>query len=177
MKQPVLTVSIQGDSKATRQHVRFLTYDVSDRLSPVLTEEHVVPLPAFVDGTDGNKTRFAAQSELFSLPNGQFLMLARDSNAGTAMDYTQSNYRHIDVFDVSAATDIAGSKYDEVGGAVSPKGVLVDDITPAVVCPWIDFNINSELNKFGLHNGGAQDTGLLVSIFIQVYLLQDGGTN
>ncbi|CAI4213537.1 unnamed protein product [Parascedosporium putredinis] len=150
-----------GNSKATRQHVRFLTYDVSDKLSPVLTQENVVPLPSFIDGTDGNKTRFAAQSELYSLQNGQFLMLARDSSAGTGLAFSQSNYRHIDVFDVSAATDIAGTKYDDVGGAVSPGGVLVSDITPATVCPWIDFNVNSELAKFGLHNGGAQDIGLL----------------
>lgn len=32
-------------------------------------------------------------------------------------------------------------------------GVLKPEITPATLCPWIDFNINSRLNKFGLRNG------------------------
>lgn len=32
-------------------------------------------------------------------------------------------------------------------------GVLKPEITPATLCPWIDFNINSQLNKFGLRNG------------------------
>lgn len=36
-----------------------------------------------------------------------------------------------------------------------------NDITPATVCPFIDFNINEQLNKFGLHNGGPQDGALL----------------
>lgn len=40
-------------------------------------------------------------------------------------------------------------------------GVLNADITPATVCPFIDFNINAQLNRFGLHNGGPQDGGLL----------------
>jgi hypothetical protein len=40
-------------------------------------------------------------------------------------------------------------------------GVLNSDITPATYCSFLDYNINSELNKFGLHNGGAQDAGLL----------------
>ena len=40
-------------------------------------------------------------------------------------------------------------------------GVLNGDITPATVCPFIDFNINEQLNKFGLHNGGPQDGALL----------------
>lgn len=40
-------------------------------------------------------------------------------------------------------------------------GVLNADITPATVCPFLDFNINAQLNRFGLHNGGPQDGGLL----------------
>ena len=40
-------------------------------------------------------------------------------------------------------------------------GVLNADITPATVCPFVDVNINSQLNRFGVHNGGAQDAGLL----------------
>jgi hypothetical protein len=35
------------------------------------------------------------------------------------------------------------------------------DITPATYCSFIDFNLKSQLNRFGVHNGGAQDAGLL----------------
>lgn len=40
-------------------------------------------------------------------------------------------------------------------------------ITPAQLCPFIDYNINTELNKFKtangdvIHNGGVVDVGLL----------------
>lgn len=40
-------------------------------------------------------------------------------------------------------------------------GVLNPGIVPATVCPFVDFNINAQLNRFRLHNGGAQDQGLL----------------
>lgn len=40
-------------------------------------------------------------------------------------------------------------------------GVLNPGITPATYCPFIDFNINAQLNRFGAHNGGVQDAGLL----------------
>lgn len=44
---------------------------------------------------------------------------------------------------------------------------LVDGITPATLCPYIDYNINAELNKFKtaegdvVHNGAPVDLGLL----------------
>lgn len=39
--------------------------------------------------------------------------------------------------------------------------MLKDEITPVTYCSWLDFNVNSQLGKFGLHNGGEQDEGLL----------------
>lgn len=44
---------------------------------------------------------------------------------------------------------------------MATAGVLNADIVPATVCPFIDINLNSQLNRFGLHNGGADDSGLL----------------
>jgi hypothetical protein len=38
---------------------------------------------------------------------------------------------------------------------------LKDGITPVTYYPFINFNDNSQLSKFGAHNGGAQDRGLL----------------
>lgn len=46
--------------------------------------------------------------------------------------------------------------------------VLVKDITPAKLCPFLDFNINSELGRFkssakgdAIHNGAPVNLGLL----------------
>ena len=40
-------------------------------------------------------------------------------------------------------------------------GVLNSANTPATFCSFIDFNVNSQLNRFSVHNGGAQDASLL----------------
>lgn len=40
-------------------------------------------------------------------------------------------------------------------------GELKPEITPVTFCPWLDFNVNSQLGRFGLHNGGDDDEGLL----------------
>lgn len=89
-------------------------------------------------------------------------MLARDGGFGHGQDVSLSNYRHIDIFDVNSATDIKGSTYDCTNCSVaSEAGVLKSGITPAAYCSFIDMNLNSQLNRFGAHNGGAQDADLL----------------
>lgn len=60
-------------------------------------------------------------------------------------------------------TDFMGqSNYDTATGAIaSSKGVPNAGIVPADNCSFLGFNVNSELGKFRLHNGGAQDQYLL----------------
>ncbi|KAI4231490.1 MAG: hypothetical protein LQ352_008401 [Teloschistes flavicans] len=127
--------------------------------------EYVVTLPLWTDPTakKSKASKVAAQSEIHALGNGQFLILARDSGSGRGQPSTTSIYRHIDIFDLTNATDIKSDANDAVNGSIaSPTtGVLNDGIRPADYCPWLDFNVNGELGKFGLHNGGAQDSGLL----------------
>lgn len=164
----------QGGKK-TRRHARLLQYDISAFSSsspssssstntssnPLPKAEFVVPLPTFANADA--KTRVAAQSEILALSPTQFLVLARDSNAGRAAESTESLYRHVDVFDISgAATDVFGLD-DSVEGSVAgaDDGVLDDGIAPAEYCAWLDFNVGSELARFGLHNGGVDDEGLL----------------
>ena len=65
------------------------------------------------------------------------------------------------MIDISKATNIKGKKYDSFDSSIAPKGVLNSDITPTTYCPWLSYNNNEQLNKFGAHNGGAQDAGLL----------------
>ncbi|KAH0411448.1 3-phytase, partial [Aureobasidium melanogenum] len=92
----------------------------------------------------------------------QFFILARDSNAGHGQASSTSVYRHIDIFDISNATNIADATYDAFNASVaSSKGVLDTNVQPATYCSFLDFNVNAQLNRFGVHNGGAQDSGLL----------------
>jgi hypothetical protein len=80
------------------------------------------------------------------------------------MSVSQSSYRQIDVYDLGDATNVKGPKYDcTTCKFASSTGVLDADVKPMTLCPWIDFNINKELNRFGLKNGGPRNgPGLLV---------------
>ncbi|KAL9599051.1 MAG: hypothetical protein Q9219_004085 [cf. Caloplaca sp. 3 TL-2023] len=153
-----------GPDNPNRRQARLLQYDVSNPNKPRYEHEYVVTLPLYTDPTakKSKQTKVAAQSEIHYLSPTQFLILSRDSGAGRGQDATTSQYRRIDVFDISAATDVKGSDNDATNGSIaSDTGVLEGGITAATYCSFIDFNVNSELAKFGLHNGGAQDQGLL----------------
>jgi hypothetical protein len=138
--------------KATRRHVRLLAYDVSG--TPRLIHEYVVPLP-FYD--DGGKRAVAAQSELLAVDDHRFLLLCRDSNGGFTGKKDASDYRKVELLDIAGASDIAGGKYDAVGAAVSPMGVLDPAIVPARLSDFLDINNNAQLTRFGLHNGAPND--------------------
>ncbi|KAK0659200.1 esterase-like activity of phytase-domain-containing protein [Cercophora samala] len=148
-----------GQNATTRRHARLLRYDVSKGKGKGQGErkvkysgEWVVPLPTFTDGE--GRTRVAAQSEIKYISEKQLLVLPRDSGVGACTDSPTSVYRHVDVVDIGGATDVKGGRYDAFNASVaSADGVLKPEITPATLCPWIDLNINSQLNKFGLRNG------------------------
>lgn len=143
-----------GDSGATRQNTRAMVYDAADVDHLKLLHEYVVQLPVFTDAK--GKTLVAAESEILALSPTAFLMLARDSGNGYGQKGDTSLYRSIDLVDVSAATDIAGSAYD-AGKPVAPKGVLDPSVKPATRTPFIDLNNNTDLARFGLHNGAPND--------------------
>ncbi|KAI5460795.1 outer membrane autotransporter [Mariannaea sp. PMI_226] len=155
-----------GQAKGTRENSRLLQYSIKDSrghgYNPSLEykAEYVVPLPTFKD-TNGKKL-IAAQSEMHYVSDSQFLFLPRDSGNGHGQSSSQSLYRHVDVFDISGATNVKGSSHDDFNKSIaSTDGVLNSGIKPATVCPFLDFNINDQLNRFGLHNGGSQDGALL----------------
>lgn len=119
--------------------------------------EYVVQLPVVA-----STGKTAGQSEIHYISEDQFLVLARDSGAGHGQDESLSLYRNADVIDISKATNIKGKEYDSFKGAVaSRKGELIAGIKPATYCPWLSYNNNAQLGRFGAHNGGAQDAGLL----------------
>ncbi|KAK9479779.1 esterase-like activity of phytase-domain-containing protein [Lipomyces japonicus] len=175
-----------GLDKTTNRYSRLFKYDISIIDKPVLVGEYVIPLPQYVDPTKSKKKnpRTAASSEIYALSETQFLVLARDSNFGHGQDSSESIYRHLDVYDISKATNIADiEKYNVINGAVAPDGVLDDAITPAEYCAFLDVNVNSQLGKFafqngeGLHNGGDQDWKLLNEKWEGIALIPADGKN
>jgi hypothetical protein len=143
-----------GDAPETRRYTRVLYYDIADLDHPKLVREHVLPLPEFVDAK--GKKKVAAQSELLAIDETHFLLLCRDSGNGYGTDGPKSLYRKIEILDTTAASNIAGSPYDDKV-AVAPKGKLADSVEPAKLMPFIDINDDSQLKKFGLHNGDPDD--------------------
>lgn len=139
-----------------RRYIRLLKYDITTS-TPRFSREYVVPLPF---QTSAN-TKVAAESEIFHIQDGSFFILARDSSAGHGQTNPTSVYRHIDIFNIDLATDIKGQYDCSTCAIASADGVLKAGITPAEYCPFIDFNINAQLNRFGVNNGGAQNQFLL----------------
>ncbi|OLP60102.1 hypothetical protein BJF93_09445 [Xaviernesmea oryzae] len=142
-----------GDSKATRFTTRALVYDATDPAKLKLAHEYAVLLPTF---QNKDKTVVAAQSEILALSDKHFLMLARDSDNGQGVKGDTSKYRKIELVDLSGATDIAGTAFDGEK-PLAPKGVLDASVTPARWADFIDINDNTQLNRFGLHNGPPKD--------------------
>lgn len=142
-----------GNSPETREYTRVLYYDVADPERPTLRREHLVPLPVF-KAADG-KRQIAAQSELLALDDKRFLLLCRDGDSGFGKKNATSRYRWVALVDTTAATDIA-AKYDGLL-PVAPAGKLAPGVEPAVLKPFIDLNDNTQLRKFGLHNGEPND--------------------
>ncbi|KAJ2986244.1 hypothetical protein NUW58_g5119 [Xylaria curta] len=162
------TVQEGGLKKQTQRYTRFLKYDVSNRLAPVYAGEWIVPLPLYVDPTakPSKNPKAAAQSEVLALENGQFFVLSRDSNAGNGQEVTESVYRQVDVFDISEATDIKaagayGCADTACAVADAETGTLKENIITAKYCSFLDFNVNAQLERFKVHNGGITDPGLL----------------
>ncbi|KAF1953569.1 hypothetical protein CC80DRAFT_419712 [Byssothecium circinans] len=149
------TMQEGGKKSSNRRYTRLLKYEIlKNELK--YDSEYIVPLPVL--RTD----KVAGQSEIHFISETQFLVLARDSGAGHGQDSSESIYRNADVFDISKATNIKSGKNDEFDGAVaSSKGKLNSDIVPAEYCPWLSYNNNDQLGRFGAHNGGAQDASLL----------------
>ncbi|KAF2865923.1 esterase-like activity of phytase-domain-containing protein [Massariosphaeria phaeospora] len=149
------TIQDGGKKSATRRNTRLLKYRVKKNKAEY-EAEYVVQLPLTPNG------KVAGQSEIHFISSTQFLVLARDSGAGHGQDASESTYRNADIIDISRATDVKGAVADASSGAVaSAKGELKAGITPATYCPWLSYNTNAQLNRFGAHNGGPQDAGLL----------------
>ncbi|KAH9826747.1 outer membrane autotransporter [Teratosphaeria destructans] len=149
-----------GLKNKNSRNARFVIYDITQP-QPTIIGEYVVP-ESHVTPSDST-SKVAHQSEIHYISDTQFLILARDSNAGRGQSSTQSIYRDVDIFDISDATNVADvDHYNTYTGQIADaSGDLFANVTPAAYCRWLDYNVNSQLNRFGLHNGGAQDASLL----------------
>ena len=119
-----------GASSSTRRNTRLLKYALTrdqkkqgdGNVEVAYEAEYVVPLPTFENAK--GKTRVAAQSEILAVSETQLLVLARDGDVGRGQDDPLSRYRHVDVVDVSGATDIKGQRFDDgVNGNVTVGGI------------------------------------------------------
>jgi len=149
-----------GDKDKYSYNARLMKYDLSSG-SAVAVGEYVIVLPTYVNPSSG-KTKTAAQSELLYVTDDVVMVLPRDSSLGRGQDDgTNSVYRHVDLYSLKNATNILGQYDSENDQIASSQGKLVSGITPATHYEWIDINDNSQLNKYGVHNGGDDDSTLL----------------
>lgn len=147
-----------GSASSIRFNTRLLAYDITGT-TPVLKGEYVLQLPT--TRTAAGATLVCAQSEILAISSTQFLVLCRDAGFGHTYPIPTSTYRKILVYDISGATNIAGSKFDGPANPVAPNGVLDSSIKPALRTEFIDINESIQLAKFGLHNGPADDNNNL----------------
>ncbi|OCB87488.1 hypothetical protein A7U60_g5393 [Sanghuangporus baumii] len=150
------TMQDGGTSKKTNRFTRLLAYDVLNTFnrSPPLVGEWVVPLP------QSDKGSTFAQSEVHYVSLNVFLVLSRDGD-GHGGDDNNSAYKHADLFDISNATDIHGSAFDDPANPIAIDGILNSTITPATYVSFVDFLNPTQLARFGLHNGKPADSTLI----------------
>lgn len=147
-----------GGASVTRFNTRLLAYDITGT-APALKGEYVLQLPT--TKTAAGATLVCAQSEILAINNTQFLVLARDAGFGHTYPIATSTYRKILIYDISSATNIAGTKFDDSANPIAPAGVLDTAIKPATRAEFIDLNDSAQLAKFGLHNGPTDDNNNL----------------
>lgn len=145
-----------------RRYARLLEYNIIDPANPRLTGEYILPLPLY---SDGGMQQVASTGDLVALSGPgsgakRFLVLARDGN-GRGSDVTKSLYRAVLVYDISAATNIAGGVYDNPNTPAAPNGILASAITPATSAVVIDLNNKDQLDKFALNNSSNDNSDTL----------------
>ncbi|TCD69611.1 hypothetical protein EIP91_007034 [Steccherinum ochraceum] len=150
------TVQDGGDDKSTSRFTRLLAYDISSpsKIRPKLKGEWVVPLP------QNSKGNTLAASEIHFISRNTFFVLARDGD-GHGGDDNNSAYKQADLIDISKATNIANSKFDSPQFPIAKNGTLDRSINPATYVGFVNFIDDTQLARFGLHNGKPADATLI----------------
>lgn len=116
-----------------------------------------------ISGSASGSGQGRAVSEVYYLSKTRFLALYRDGDgAGAGDPPTPSNgdlksgLKNIGIVDISDATNIANTQYDDPANPVAPGGILVDSIVAAPFAEFLDIVDDDQLAKAGLHNGAPQ---------------------
>ncbi|TFK84975.1 hypothetical protein K466DRAFT_495616 [Polyporus arcularius HHB13444] len=150
------TIQDGGTDKSTSRYTRLVAFDISEPLltRPSVVGEWVVPLP------QNKKGNTLAASEVHFVSDGVFLVLSRDGD-GHGGDDNNSAYKQADLLDISNATDIHGTKFDDPTNPIAKKGALVKGITAGTYKSFVSFIDDTQLARFGLHNGKPADQTLI----------------
>ncbi len=140
-------------NQSSRSNTRLLVYDISGAAAPSApTAHYVLQLPTFTQGGAGGAVnRTAAQSEILALNDRQFLVLSRDGNGwgtGTSDPFV---FKNILLVDIGAATNIAGTAFENSTTSIAPNGVLNASITPVQKTTFVNILNTNQLGKFGLN--------------------------
>ncbi|KZT22044.1 hypothetical protein NEOLEDRAFT_1244195 [Neolentinus lepideus HHB14362 ss-1] len=148
------TIQDGGFDKTTSRYTRLLAYNITTD-TPTLVGEWIVPLPI-----TNNKGNTLAASEMHSIGNELFLVLSRDGKGHGGSD-NKSSYKQADLVDITAATDIHNTVFDSPSNPIAVNGVLNSSITAATYTSFVNYINDTQLARFGLHNGSPADQTLI----------------
>ncbi len=142
-----------GANAATRNNTRVLVYDISRTRTPKAPIGHyVLQLPTVRENGDGQPADVtAAQSEMLALNDHEFLVLARDGNGRGKGTTKAPVFKSVLLVDITGATNLAGTPYEQDVKPVAPDGVLRPEITPARQAELVNLLNPAQLAKFGLN--------------------------
>lgn len=154
----VLQSALVQDGGSDAPYLRIFEWDISS-LADITTYQNganpgdKVPLIAeyVYKAPTSSKGKARNINDLIYLGHKTVGILARDGH-GFGSDKPDVEYKHVDILDLSTATNIAGTKYDNPTGAVAPGGKLVSGISLADRSSLIDYT--SDLARFGMHSSG-----------------------
>ncbi|PIB92886.1 esterase-like activity of phytase family protein [Caulobacter sp. FWC2] len=142
-----------SSNNATRNNTRVLVYDISKtRLPKAPIGHYALQLPTVRENGDGQAADVtAAQSEAVALSEDRLLLLARDGNGRGKGTANAPVYKSILLVDLSAATNLAGTPYEQEGKPIAKDGVLNADIKPAAQAELVNILNPVQLAKFGIN--------------------------
>jgi hypothetical protein len=147
------TMQDSAADAATRNNTRVLVYDIEKtRLPKAPIGHYVLQLPTVRENGDGQAADVtAAQSEALALSDTRILVLARDGNGRGKGTPNAPVYKSILLVDLAAATNLAGTPYEQGGKPVAKDGVLNPDIKPAAQAELINILNPVQLGRFGVN--------------------------
>ena len=151
-------VQDSGTGNQGRFNTRLMVWDVSSNGTPsAISAEYVLQLPIGNDTGSGAANRNFAQSEIIAIDDTHILVLARDGNGKGTSTALAPVYKSVLLVDLAAATNIAGTAYDNTGGDITTTGSTLNAGITAV--SWVEaVNLlnTAQLGKYSLNvNGGT----------------------